>query len=201
MWILQSQQLHDRVLLGIFAEHAEDFALDADARGLGVDGGHFGVGGLEADEIAFAVKALEGGIGAVDEGYYYFAFAGGAGSFHKYVVAGDNVLVAHGVAADFQSEDFAVADNVAERDALGGFDGFYRLAGGDAAEQWEAVEAFTAGPLREHVNGAAAVVGTLKKALVLQVGDVFVDRRKRAELQASGDLLIGGRVAVLGREV
>ena len=41
----------------------------------------------------------------------------------------------------------------------------------------------------------------LEQALVLQVGDVFVDGRMRAELQAGGDLLIGRRVAVLGGEI
>ena len=120
--------------LGVFAEHAEDFALDADAGSLGVDGGHFGVGGLETNEIAFAVEAFEGCVGAVDEGDYDFAFAGGAGALNQNVVAGDDVFVAHGVAADFKSEDFAVADDVAEGDAFGGFDGLDGLAGSDAAQ-------------------------------------------------------------------
>jgi len=121
--------------LSVFAEHAEDFALDADAGGGGVDGGHFGVGGLEADEVAFAVEALEGGVRAVDQGNDYFAFAGGAGALDQDVIARDYVFVAHGVAADFEGVDLAVADDVAERDGLGGFDGLYGFAGGDAAEQ------------------------------------------------------------------
>ena len=119
--------------LGIFAEHAQDFALNADAGGLGVDGGHLGVGGLEADEVAFAVETLEGGVGAVNEGDDDFALAGGAGALDQNVIAGDNVLVAHRVAADFEGEDFAVADDVAEGDAFGGFDGLYGLTCSDAA--------------------------------------------------------------------
>ena len=99
--------------LGVFAEHAEDFALDADAGGGGVDGSHFGVGGLEADEVAFAVEALEGGVRAVDQGDDDFAFAGGAGSFHEHVIPRDDVFVAHGVTTDFEGVDLAVADDVA----------------------------------------------------------------------------------------
>jgi len=41
----------------------------------GVDGGHLGVRGLEADHAAFTVEALEGGVGAVDEGDDDLAFA------------------------------------------------------------------------------------------------------------------------------
>jgi len=44
------------------------------------------------------------------------------------------VLVAHGVTSYLESEDFAVADDVGEGDALGAFDGLDGLAGGDAAE-------------------------------------------------------------------
>ena len=128
--------------LGVFAEDAEDFALDADVGGGGVDGGHLAVGGLEADHGALAVEALEGGVGAVDEGDDDLAFAGGAGSFDQHVISGDDVLVAHGVAADFESEDLAVADDVVEGDAFGGFDGFDGLAGGDAAEQGRRSEPF-----------------------------------------------------------
>jgi hypothetical protein len=49
------------------------------------------------------------------------------------------VLVAHGVSADFEGEDLAIADDVAERDTFRGFNGFDGLAGGDAAEQGKAV--------------------------------------------------------------
>ena len=122
-------------VLCVFTEDAENFALDADVGGGGIDGGHLGVGGLQADHAAFAVEALEGGVGAVDEGDDDLAFAGGAGALDQDVVAGDDVLVAHGVAAHLEGEDLAVADDVRERDAFGGFDGFDGLAGGDAAHE------------------------------------------------------------------
>ena len=183
--------------LCVFAEDAEDFALDADVGGGGVDGGHLGVGGLEADHAAFAVEALEGGVGAVDEGDDDLAFAGGAGALDQDVVAGDDVLVAHGVAADLEGEDLAVADDVAEGDALGGLDGLDGLAGGDAAQQGEAIGAFLAAADGQNVDGTAAIVRALKQAFVLQIGDVLVDGGERAEAQAAGDLLVGRGVAVL----
>ena len=48
--------------LCVFAQDAKNFALDADVRSGGVDGGHFGVGGLQADHAAFAVETFEGGV-------------------------------------------------------------------------------------------------------------------------------------------
>src|SRR3981189_3273894 len=94
--------------LCVFAQDAENFALDADVGGGGVDGGHFGVGRLQADHAAFAIEALEGGVGPIDEGDDDLAFAGGAGALNQDVVSGDDVLVAHGVAAYFKGEDLAV---------------------------------------------------------------------------------------------
>jgi len=191
--------------LCVFAEDAENFALDADVGGRGVDGGHLGVGGLQADHAAFAVKALEGGVGAVDEGDDDLAFAGGAGALNQDVVSGDDVLVAHGVTAYFEGEDFAVADDVRQRDALCGFDGFDGLAGCDAAQQGQAIGALFAAADGEHVDRTAAVVGALKQTFVLQIGDVLVHGGEGAEAQSAGDLLVGRGVAVLlgeaGQEV
>ena len=160
--------------LGVFAEDSEDFALDADVCCWGVDGGHFGVGGLQSDHGAFAIEALEGGVGAVDEGDDDLAFACGAGAFDEDIVAGDDVFVAHGVSAYFEGEDFAVADDVTEGDGFGGFDGLYGLPGGDTPEKGEAVVALFGGAGGEYVDGPAAVVRALEEALVLEVGDVFM---------------------------
>ena len=170
---------------GVLTEDSEDLALDADVGGRGVDRSHLSVRGLEADHAALAIEALEGGVGAVDEGDDDFALAGGAGALDQHVVAGDDVLVAHGVAADFEGEDLAVADDVVEGDALGGFDGFDGLAGGDAAEQREAVCALLAGAGRQHIDGAAAIMCALQETLVLQIGDVLVDGGERAEAEAA----------------
>lgn len=182
---------------GVFAQNTKDFALDGDVGGRGVDRSHLGVRGLQADHGSFAIEALEGGVRAVDEGDDDLAFARGAGAFNQDVVAGDDVLVTHGVAADLEGEDFAVADDVAEGDAFRGFDGFDGLAGGDAAQERQAFGAFFAAAGWEYVDGPAAVMGALEEALVLQVGDVFVHCGERTEAEAAGDLLKGWGVAVL----
>lgn len=188
-----------RKVSGVFTQDAEDLALNTDAVGRGEDGRHLRVGGLEADHAALAVEALEGGVGAVDEGDDDFAFAGGAGALDQDVVSGDDVLVAHGVATDFEGEDLAIADDVAERDAFSGFDRLNGLACGDASEQGKALSA-TFGASGEDVDGAAAIMRTLQQAFVLQVGDVFMHGGERAEAEAAGDLLVRRRVAVLLRE-
>ena len=190
---------------GVFAEDTQDLALDTDVGCGGEDGGHLGVGGLEADHAALPIEALEGGIGTIDEGDNDFSLAGGSGSLDEDVVAGDDVLVAHGVAADFEGEDLAVADDVAQRDALGGLDGFDRLSGGDAAQQGQAIGAFLACADGQDVDGTAAIVGPLQQAFVLQIGDVLMHRGQRTEAKTTSYLLIGRRVAVLlgkaGKEV
>jgi hypothetical protein len=187
----------DRKVSGVFTEDAEDLALDGDACGGGEDGSHLGVGGLETDHISLAVEALEGGIRAVDQSDDDLAFAGGAGTLDEDVVAGDDVFVAHGVAANLEGEDLAVADDVAEGDAFSGFNGLDGLAGGDAAEQRETISATAAAAGGENVNGAAAIVRSLEQAFVLQIGDVLVHGGERTKSKAAGNLLIRRGVPVL----
>jgi hypothetical protein len=183
--------------LCVFTEDAENLALDADVGGGGVDGRHLGVRGLQANHAAFAVEAFEGSVGAVDERDDDLAFACGAGALDKNIVSGDDVLVAHGVTAHLQGKDFAVADDVAEGDAFGGFDRLNGLTGCDAAQKRQAVRAFFAAASGEDVDGTAAVVGALEKTLVLEVGDVLVHGGEGAEAQPAGDLLVRRGVAVL----
>ena len=171
--------------------------MDRDVGGGRVDGGHLRVGGLEADHVALPVEALEGGVGAVDEGDDDLAFAGGVGSFNQNIIPGDDMLVAHGVAADLEGEDFAIANDVVERDAFGGLDGFDWLACGDTSEQREAIRAFFGGTCGQYVDGSAAVVGALEEALVLQIRYVLMDGGEGAEAESTGDLFVGGGVSVL----
>ena len=188
-------------MLSVFPQDAENFALDADVGSRRVDRRHFGVGGLEADHAAFAIETLKGGIGAIDEGHDDLAFARGAGPLNQNVIAGDDVLVTHGVAAHFKGKDLPVADDIRQRDAFSGFDRFDRLAGGDAAHQRQAIRAFFAAANGEDINRTAAVVGALEQTFVLEIGDVLVHGGKRAEAEAAGDLLVGRGVAVLLSEV
>ena len=145
-------------------------------------GVHLGVGGLQAHERAFEVEALEGGFGTADEGDDDVSLAGDIGALDEDVVAVDDVLVAHGFSAHLQGEDFAAADDVAERDAFGVLRGLDGQAGGDAAHQRQALILPRPGAGWEYVDGAAAIVCALQKALVLQVGDVFVHGCQRFEV-------------------
>jgi len=75
------------VILCVLSKNPEDLTLDADVSGRSVDGRHLSVGGLEANHAAFAVKALEGGVGAVDECDDDLALAGRTGTLDQNVVA------------------------------------------------------------------------------------------------------------------
>ncbi len=180
----------------VLAKYAEDAALDGDLGGGDDDGVHFCVGGLQADHAAFQIEAFEGGFGSSDEGDDDFSLAGGAGALDENVVAVDDVLVAHGFATNLEGEDFAIADDVAEGDALRVFDGFNGEAGGDAAHEGQAVGGAGAAARGQNIERAAAVVGARDEALVLEVGDVLVDGGQRFEAEAPGDFLIGGGIAV-----
>lgn len=161
--------------LSVLPEDAQYFALNTDAGCRSIDGSHLRVGRLKPNHTALAVEALQGGIAAVDEGYDNLSFAGGAGSLYKDVVAGDNVLIAHGITTDFQGKDFAVADNVSERDALCSFNGFYGLPCGNTAEERQAIGTLLPRAGREDIDRATSVVRSLQQAFVLQICDVFVN--------------------------
>src|SRR6185437_2137386 len=168
---------------GIFTEHAKDFALNADVGSRSVNRCHLGVGWLEADHRPLAVEAFERGIGAIDKSNDDFPLPRSTGALDKNVVAGDDVFVAHGVAADLKSEDFAVADDVVERDALRRLNGLDGLTGGDAAHKRKAVGTLFAGAHRENVDGAAAIMSALQKPFVLQIRDVLMHRGKRTQAE------------------
>ncbi len=107
------------------------------------------------------------------------------------------MLVAHRVAANLKGKDLAVADDVAKRDALRGFDGLDWPACGDSAKQRKAVGGTLVSTRGKDIDRTAAVVRALQQALVLKIGDVFVDRSERAEAETAGDFLIGRGVSVL----
>jgi hypothetical protein len=182
---------------GVFANDTEDLALNAYVGCWRIDGSHLGIGGLEADHAAFAVEAFEGGVGAVDERDDYLAFAGGACALDEDVVSGDDVFVTHGVSAHFKSEDLPIADDIAEGDGFRGLDGFDGLTGSDPSHQGESLEAFLRGARWQDVDRSAAIVGSLEKPFVLQVGDVFMNGCEGVESETSGDLFVRRRVTVL----
>lgn len=129
---------------------------------------------MQANHAAFAVKTLEGSVGTVDEGDDDLAFTGGSRALDQDVVAGDDVLVAHGVATDFEGEDLAVADDVGERDAFRGLNSLDWLAGGDSTHEGEAIGAFFAAARGKDIDRTTAIVGSLEKTFVLQIRNVLV---------------------------
>ena len=52
-------------------------------------------------------------------------------------------------------------------------------------------------PIWKHVDGAAAIVGALQEAFVLEIRDVFVHGSQRTEAETAGDFLVGRGIAVL----
>ena len=111
------------------------------------------------------------------------------------------MLVTHGVSADLEGEDLAVADDV-EREMLSAVSmASTGLPAAIRPSKGRRSAAFFAAAGGKDVDGTAAVVGALQQALVLEIGDVFVHGGERTEAQSAGDLLVGGRVAILLREV
>ena len=181
----------------VFAQDAEDAALNGDLRGGYVDGIHFSVGGLEANNIIGLIEeALEGGFCAMDQGDDDFSLTSGAGALDEDVVAVDDVLIAHGISADFKGEDIAVSDDIVERDGLRGFRGLNWQASGDATGERQACAGTGAGAGREQIDGATAIVHAVEQPFFLEVGDVLVDGGKALEAYAASNLLEGRGVAV-----
>ena len=126
--------------------------------------------------------------------------AGSASALDEYVVAADDMLVAHGIAAHFQGKDVAIAHDVVQRDALrllGGLDGQTR---GDAAGQRQAVAGAGARARGQHVDGAAAVVDAVEQALLFQVGNVLVHSGQAFQPHPARNLFKRWRVAVAGHK-
>ena len=84
----------------ILAQDAENLPLNADVGGGSVNGGHFGIRGLQADHTSLTIETFERGVRTIDQGHDDLAFARCSCPLHQDVVAGDDVLVTHGVAAD-----------------------------------------------------------------------------------------------------
>ena len=75
-------------------------------------------------------------------------------------------------------------------------DGLDRHAGGDVAEQRQ-LDRAAAGAAGQQLHRAAAVPGALDEPLLLEVGQVLVDRGQRRQAEAAADFLQARRVAVL----
>jgi len=180
----------------VFAEHSKDSALNGDLGGGNEDGVHLDIRRLKPDDGAFAVIALQGGLRTAHQGDNDFAGAGRRGAFDEDEVAVKDVLVAHGLAADLEGEDVAIADNVGQRNGLGVFNGFDGITGGNAAGQDQAVDAAAFGARRQDVERAAAIVRAGEEAFVLQVSDVLVHGSEGAKVETAGNFFEGWGIAV-----
>src|SRR5712692_6402436 len=191
----------------IFAQDANDPALDFHLGGRDDDCLHLGVSWLEADLAAgLAVEALEDRFAAADQRDDDFAGIGHLGLLDHNKVAIEDVVFHHRIALHLQNEGVAPAGEITERNRLAVFDGLERLACGDAAGQRQldclALDHLLADRLGElhHLNRTALVVAAADETLALESRDVLVHRRQRSQLQRACDLLKARRVAVLVQE-
>ena len=74
--------------------------------------------GCRRTVIALGVKALQRGLGSAHQRHHDLSLARRACALDQHIIAVDDVLVAHGVAAHFEGKDIAIADHVMQRDAL-----------------------------------------------------------------------------------
>ena len=184
----------------VLPQDAQNAALNGDLPSRYVNGFHLNVGGLETYDAAFRIEALEGGFGAVDERNHDFPLPGGSGALYEHVIAADDVLVAHGVAADLKGEDIAVPDHVVEGNTFRRFIGFDWQACSNAAGQGQTIAGAGAGARRQNIDGTASVVNTVQHPLLFEVGDVLVDGGQTLEPHAARDLFEGRRIAIAGHK-
>ena len=91
--------------LSVFAEDADDAALDFDVAGGNHDGSHFGVGGLQADFAgAFAIEALQSCLFPAHESDDDVAGIGNLRLFANDEIAIHDVILDHGIAFDLKDE-------------------------------------------------------------------------------------------------
>ena len=123
----------------------------------------------------FRVEALQCGLCSVYESNDDLALAGRACALNEDVVAIDDVFVAHGVAAHFESEDITIADYVVKGNALRSLSSFDRQPSSDPPNEREAVARAGTRARRQNVDRTAAVVDAVEQALLFKIGDVLVD--------------------------
>src|SRR5688500_11215681 len=101
----------------ILPQHRPYDALDQ--RIVRVDGGHGGVGGLEADAGGFAVEALQGRVGVVEEGDHDVAVTRRRVPFPHHEVAVQDAVVDHRGALHLEDVGVDLIDDHVGRDVDG----------------------------------------------------------------------------------
>lgn len=192
----------------VFAKNADDAALNADFASVHYDGRHLGVGGLQANLAArLAEEALQSGVAVTYQGYDDLAGIYDLSLLDDDVVAIENVVVAHGFAADLKDEIILAASEVGEGKRFAIFDCFDGVASGDAAHKRKIggaagskLIAYGLGELADF-DGAALIVAAANETLLLEGGKMFVNSGKRGEFESVANFLEAGRVATLIDEI
>jgi hypothetical protein len=153
-----------------------------------------GVRRLQPDVVAFAVEALQGGVGSIDEGDDDVSVV------RRLQLLDQDVVAVEMASSCMESPRTSSTNTSFERTksasemvsiALHGFDG---LAGGDAPQQRQHQAGVHAHGLleaslgRQQVDGSAAVVVAGEQSFFLEVGDVLVHRGQRVQVKAVADL-------------
>src|SRR5262245_54658132 len=178
-----------------------DHALHLDLRGVDEHRQHRRVGWLESHAAVVAIELLQGDVRPADECNDHFAVLGRFPVLDDDEIAVADLLVDHRVAPDAQDVGFATANQIfGDGDHLVRGDGLDGNSGGDVAEHWQLDRAMP-GSRREQFDRTAAVPGSTDEALLLEIGQVLVDRGERRKTETPADFFETRRVAMLLNEL
>ena len=121
-------------------------------------------------------------------------------SLHQNIVAVDDVLVAHGVAAYFKGEDIAVAHHIVQRDALRRLEGLDRHAGGDASGQRQPVAGAGSRPGGSTSMERLRLCTRSNMPFLFKVGNVLMHGCQALQPHAARNLLKRRGIAVASHE-
>src|ERR1700733_13818258 len=120
-------------------------------------------------------------------------------SLYQHVVAAQDVIVNHGLAAHLQRESIALAGEVGELQSVLPLDGFHRHAGGDPAREWNfggSCRRTSLTPflnvLRRYLERPALIEEASQIVARFERLDVLMHRGQGCEVQALGEFLVAG---------
>src|SRR5215467_2735220 len=117
------------VLELVLAQHPDDSSLYLYGSCGNDDWFHPRIRRLQSDFVAFAIQAFEGSISACDQRHNDVPVVSDLSLLNEHIIAIENVLILHGVAAYLEYEGIFRAGEVRQRDAFWSFYGFDWLAG------------------------------------------------------------------------
>ena len=102
-------------LASILSQNSDYSTLDCHIRSRNDDRIHSCIGWLQANFIAFAIKAFEGGVGTLDKGDDNVAVVGDLSFLDQNVIAVEDVLILHGLAAHLEHKNIFGAGEIGEK--------------------------------------------------------------------------------------